>query len=128
MLLYSVTKFLDSTYRGDKVVLTTFFVSLALNIAMWVLLYLKLSPFSFLTESGQIPLHYNIYFGIDSIGMWYKVFVIPLLGLFIILFNNVLAYTLYIKERLVSYTLVITQAVIHLVLLAAAIFIVLLNL
>jgi hypothetical protein len=72
-------------------------------------------------------LHYNIYFGIDNIGFWTKAFIIPLLGLFIIIFNNILAYIFYLQEKLISYFLIIIQTLLQIILLAAAIFLILLN-
>lgn len=127
MLFYSFSKFLENPYREDLVVKITFVVSLLINVASWVVLYLKLYPFSYQTEYGQVYLHYNIYFGIDSIGSWYVPFIIPALGLFIILFNNILGYIFYLKDQLLSYTLIISQTVLQLILFAACIFVILLN-
>jgi hypothetical protein len=127
MLLYNFSKFLDNPYREDIIVKITLFSSLIINIAIWVAIYFKLHPFSYLTEYQQIYLHYNIYFGIDSIGFWYMAFVIPLLGLIIIIFNNILAYTFYLKEKIISYIFIISQTIIQIILLAAAVFIILLN-
>lgn len=127
MLFYSISKFLENPYREDLVVKITFIVSLVINITSWIILYFKLYPFSYLTEYGQIYLHYNVYFGIDSIGQWYVPFVIPLLGLFIIFFNNILAYLFYLKDQLLSYVLVVAHTILQLVLLAACIFVILLN-
>ncbi len=127
MLFYNISKFLDNPYREDLVVKISFILSLIINIMIWLALYFKLYPFSYLTEYGQIYLHYNIYFGIDSIGSWYIPFVIPALGLFIILFNNILAYIFYLTEKIISYVLIISQTVLQTVLLAAAVFVILLN-
>jgi hypothetical protein len=127
MWLYSVSKFFEDPYREDLAVKINFISSLIINAITWVALYYKLHAFSYLSESGQISLHYNIYFGIDNIGSWYNVFIIPLFGLFIIVFNNILAYTFYSKEKLISYLLIISQTVLQVILLAAAVFIILLN-
>ena len=127
MLFYNISKFLENPYREDLVVKITLLASLILNALIWLLLYFKLFPFSYLSDYGEIYLHYNIYFGIDNIGQWYLPFVIPILGLFIIIFNNLLAYIFYLQEKLVSYILLISQALLHCVLLAAAIFVILLN-
>lgn len=127
MLLYSISKFLENPYREDLVVKITFILSLLINAVIWLALYFKLYPFSYMTEFGQIFLHYNVYFGIDNIGQWYMPFIIPILGLFIILFNNILAYIFYLREKIIAYILLISQTVLHLVLLAAAIFVILLN-
>lgn len=127
MLFYNISKFLDNPYREDLIVKISFVLSIIINVVIWLALYFKLYPFSYLTEYGQIYLHYNIYFGIDNIGHWYVPFIIPVLGLFIILFNNILGYIFYLKEKVISYVLIISQAAVQLVLFAAAIFVILLN-
>jgi len=127
MWLYSVSKFFEDPYREDLAVKINFISSLIINVITWVVLYYKLHAFSYLSESGQISLHYNIYFGIDNIGNWYNVFIMPLFGIFIIVFNNILAYTFYSKEKLISYLLIISQTVLQAILLAAAVFVILLN-
>lgn len=127
MLLYSISKFIESPYRSDLAVKICFFLSLIINAGTWFVLYYKIYPFSYLTEYGQIYLHYNIYFGIDSIGSWYNAFSLPVIGLLIIIFNLFLGYFFFLKDKLISYTLVISQTLIQLVLLASAVFIILLN-
>jgi hypothetical protein len=127
MLFYNITKFFENPYREDLIVKLSFIASLVINLTAWIVLYWKLNVFSYQTEYGQIFLHYNIYFGVDNIGSWYKAFIIPLLGIIIIIFNNILAYSFYLKERLISYVLVVSQVLIQLVLLAASIFVILLN-
>ncbi len=127
MLFYNITKFFENPYREDMIVKISFLASIVINLAAWIVLYWKLNAFSYQTEYGQIFLHYNIYFGVDNIGSWYKAFIIPLLGIIIIIFNNILAYSFYLKERLISYVLVISQVLIQVVLLAASIFVILLN-
>ena len=127
MLFYNISKFLENPYREDLIVKITFILSLLLNIVTWVAVYLKLFPFSYQTEFGQIFLHYNVYFGIDSFGSWYMAFIIPLVGLLIIAFNNIIAYIFYLREKFISYLLIIAQAILQAVLLSAAIFVILLN-
>ena len=127
MLLYNISKFLDNPYREDIIVKLSFFISILINLITWVAMYLKLHPFSYITEYGQIYLHYNIYFGIDNIGMWYMAFIIPLLGLVVIILNNLLAYIFYLKEKIVSHILVISMTFLQIILLAAGVFVILLN-
>jgi hypothetical protein len=129
MLFYSISKFFEHPYLEDLIVKITFIFSIIINAAIWLILYLKLHPLSYSaqTDYGQIYLHYNIYFGIDNIGIWYKAFIIPVLGLFIIIFNNILAYSFYVREKLLSYVLIIIQGFIQIILFAAAIFLILLN-
>jgi len=127
MLFYNISKFFDHPYREDLAVKITFITSVLINLLIWVILYLKIYPLSYLTEYGQIFLHYNTYFGIDKIGSWYQILFIPALGLFIIIFNNIISYIFYLRERLISYSLIIANVALQVILLAAAMFIVLLN-
>jgi len=127
MWLYSISKFFSNPYRDDLLVKIAFISSVIINLITWVALYFKIHPFAYLSESGQVYLHYNLYFGIDKIDEWYKVFIIPLLGLIFIIFNNLLGYFFYIKEKLISYILVISQTALQIILFAAAIFVILLN-
>ena len=104
-----------------------FIISLVINVTLWGALYFKLHTFSYASESGQIALHYNNYFGIDSIGPWYQVFILPILGLFIIGFNNILGYIFYLQDKLLSYFLIFCQSILQIILLVAGIFVILLN-
>jgi len=124
---YSIAKFFEHPYREDLVVKITFILSLLINASIWGALYFKLYPFSYMSESGQISLHYNFYFGIDSIGPWYMAFIIPLLGFFIIIFNNILGYIFYLQEKVLSYFLVVAHSLIQVILFLAALFVILLN-
>lgn len=127
MLFYNISKFFEHPYREDIIVKINFIASIVINLIIWLVLYFKLHPFSYTTEAGQIYLHYNLYFGIDNIGYWYEALVIPLLGLFIIIFNNALAYYFYIQDKVISYGLVFSQTILQITLFAAGIFVILLN-
>ncbi len=127
MLSYNISKFFEHPYREDLLVKITFIASIFLNAIIWLSLYWKIYPFSYLAQYGQISLHYNVYFGIDKIGSWSQIFLIPLLGIFIILFNNIIAYIFYLQDKLISYLILISQTILQLILLIAAIFVILLN-
>jgi len=76
-----------------------FAFSIIVNLAIWILLMFNVRP-----TGDLIPLHYNIYFGINLIGEWYQIFVIPAFGVFVIVINGILTkiYThdAYIKRML----------------------------
>jgi len=127
MLFYNISKFFEHPYREDLAVKINFIASILINILTWIILWYKLHAFAYLSENGQIYLHYNVYFGIDNIGYWTNAFIISLLGLFIIFFNNILGYIFYIQEKMISYLLVFSQSILQVILLAAAIFLILLN-
>jgi len=127
MLFYNISKFFEHPYREDLLVKINFFASILVNVFIWFILWYKLHAFAYTTESGQIYLHYNIYFGIDNIGYWANAFIIPALGLFVIVFNNILGYTFYLQEKIVSYLFAFSQSILQVILLSAAIFLILLN-
>ncbi|MEW6407449.1 MAG: hypothetical protein AB1465_02035 [Patescibacteria group bacterium] len=88
------------SYFRNKPNLFLFFSAVLLNIAIWILLYLRIKPSQY-----PIPLHFNIYFGIDVIDNWYNIFVIPLLGFLFCLINFFLAGLIFESEKLFSYFL-----------------------
>ena len=73
-------------------------------------------------------MHYNVFFGIDYIDSWYKVFLIPCFGILTLLVNFVLTYLLYLKERILSYFLTLTTLIVHVFLIIASYLIIGLNL
>lgn len=127
MLAYSFVKFWQSSYKSDLQVKLNFFISLAINLISLGILYYRIQPFSYLAPSGDIPLHFSSYFGIDIYAKWYVVFVLPVSGLIVMIVNNLIGYMLFAKERILSIFLVYTQTIITLILFAAGIFTILLN-
>lgn len=69
---------------------------LLLNIASWLFAYFI---FSNLTQDRLI-LHYNVDIGIDLIGDRYDVFIIPLIGLLMIVFNKIFLLFFFKKRPL----------------------------
>lgn len=118
-------KIFTSLIFKDRFFQIVFSLSLLINLALWVFLYFKFYP---LKDAGDLlPLHYNIYFGIDFVGKWYKIFVMPLLGIFFILVNFILADIIYLRDRIVSYFLLGASAFIQILLLLASYMIVVIN-
>lgn len=74
-----------------------------------------------------LPLHYNIYFGIDFIGRWYEVFIMPLVGIFFIIINFILADIIYLRDKVTSYFLTGAGAFIQILLFLAAYSIIIIN-
>jgi vacuolar-type H+-ATPase subunit I/STV1 len=95
---------------GEKILLLFFLVGLLLNTFIWIFLFLSVK-----SRSEPIPLHYNIYFGIDLIGKIYKLFFLPFFGLLVIFINYVVSSIVYKREKILSYFLmsitVFTQAI-----------------
>ena len=101
-----------------KLFIFTLIISLFINIFIWAFLFLKIKA-----QSNPIPLHYNIYFGIDLIGKWYKIFLIPLLGLIIFFINFIVSSIIYSREKILSYYLAIITVFIQIILVLSSVFI-----
>ncbi len=72
-------------------------LSLALNIFMWLWLIIRIKP-----QVEPIFLHYNVMFGVDYIGEWWRIFYLPMFGLIIWLVNAVLGWLYFSKNKFVA--------------------------
>ena len=110
-------------YFSQTFVKVNLTLNLLLNVGLWLFLIWQVEKFSPL-----IPLHYNIYFGIDLLGPWYQIFLLPILGLAIFLFNLFLGIIFFKPERrLISYFLVGAATLVQLIILLAGLVIAILN-
>jgi hypothetical protein len=82
----------------DKILLILFLVSLILNL----LLYLAILGWV-RAQTEPLILHYSVYFGIDLIGSWYRLYLMPAVGSFLLLVNFFLTILFYRKERIIGY-------------------------
>ena len=90
----------ENFFQNKKIIL---FLGLGLliNLIVWIFLFLKIKP-----QSEPVYLHYNIYFGVDLIGEWYKIFLMPFIGLVIYFINLYLSYIIYKREKIISYIII----------------------
>lgn len=102
---------------GSKYSLIVLGVSVIVNLSIWLLLYIRVEPSEY-----PIPLHYNIYTGIDAIDYWYKIFIIPAFGLGTILINLIIGLFFNNKEKFVSYILYTAALIIQILILAGSYF------
>lgn len=82
----------------DKLVLMLTIVSILLILATWLVCLFRKIDFS-----ERSVLHTNIYVGIDVIGRWRWLFILPGIALFVSLINFVLAIYFWTKQRLWTY-------------------------
>jgi hypothetical protein len=101
-------------------------LSLILVLLTFLLPLWRIAPM--VGKQDFIPLHYNIYFGIDRFGPWYYVFVPAALGFTLLVINIIFQAAFFRRESVLSYFFAIATVVVEVVLLVAMIFIVLLNL
>lgn len=116
MILYKIQdSILMSPAKRDRLIIMNLFLSVLINAIMWVLLI-----FNFWQDSQYIVLGYNIYFGISSFGPWYQILLMPILGVAVILLNFSLSFSLYLKEKILSYSLAFIASIFNFIIFLAA--------
>jgi len=83
-----------SKFWRDKKIAGLLYSSVFLNLFGWIYICIKFSR-----TAEEIPLHYNTLFGVDSVGQWYKLLTIPLIGLGILGINSILAFYFYLRGK-----------------------------
>jgi TRAP-type C4-dicarboxylate transport system permease large subunit len=115
--------FFTQEYFKSAIVIWLVLLSLAINLAEWIMLKIFVKPVDF-----PIILHYNVYFGVDMVGNYKSVFLVPLIGLALFLVNFFLSvYFYHRKERIASYLLLMAALMIQLSLLVAVFSIIIIN-
>lgn len=99
-------------YWKDKQIMTIFSLSVLLNIIIWIFLIQNQKE-----NSHPIILHYNLFFGVDRLGNYEEIYLIPIAGLIIIIVNSILGHLLYLKEKLAVYFLIFIVFIIQIFLL-----------
>lgn len=99
-------------YWKDKQIMAMLFLSILLNIFNWIFLIQNQKE-----NTHPIILHYDLFFGVDCLGNYEKIYLIPLVGLFIIIVNSVLGHFLYLREKLAVYFLIFIIFIIQIFLL-----------
>lgn len=124
-----IDKLKGTPARKNKIIIIATIVAVILNAIIWFIIYFRLRPLVINLPEAQsfIPLHYNIYLGVDSFGKWTKAFVLPGLGLLFLVINTLTALIIYNRREILSYFLVITSAFLQLILLISTILVILIN-
>lgn len=110
----------SAIYRRTAILSAVLVVMTAL-LPLWRILPLA-------KDRPYIPLHYNVYLGVDNFGPWYGIFVLPGLGLTLLVVNIVFETVFFRREHILSKFFAIATVIAEAVLLIAMILIVLLNL
>lgn len=82
---------------------------LLFQLFMWVYAAVYVRP-----TADQIFLHYNVVFGVDLIGDWWKILAVPLGGVVIFLLNFTLSWYCYSEDKILSRFLVFVAASLNL--------------
>jgi len=115
--------FFAQEYFQSHIIIWLLILSSVANAINWVILKIWIQPVDF-----PIILHYNVYFGVDLIGDYEQIYVLPLIGFILFLINMVLSMYFYgQKERIASYILMIASLMIQLSLIVASTSIILIN-
>ena len=89
-------------------------VAVVAQAAIWRQLILYIHP-----TAERIFLHYNIIFGIDLVGEWWRAYFIPGVGLLMLVINLVIAWLVYGTDKLLARVLIFFLALLHIGLLLA---------
>lgn len=61
-------------------------------------------------SEASLVLHYNVYFGVDLLGIWWQAYVLPLIALFFLVVHSFLAKRFYEQsERIACYLLLLSS-------------------
>lgn len=89
-------------------------LALLINCALWVYIATAERP-----REAIVPLHYNIYFGIDLFSEWYKIYYLPTSGAIIFLVNVIIGVTVIRGDKILSAAAAFTTVVVQAVLVAS---------
>lgn len=96
------------------------FVLLMIALPAW-----KVLPSSYGSE--VIPIHYNIHYGVDKTGPWWRIFTLPAIGLGVLLVNTVAVTIFWNHDKMLSRYVAGMTVIVQTILLIAMVFVVLLN-
>lgn len=106
----------------DKIVFGLTIFGLLADLLAWLILFWQV-PF----KASSFFLHYTVYFGVDWVGEWRMIFLIPLAGLLFLMINVLLAYLFYKSQKLVSYLFLSATVILEIFIIFQSIFLVVMN-
>jgi hypothetical protein len=95
-------------------------------VLSFLLPYLEIFPL--IITKQAVPLHYNIHFGVDSFGPWWRVFTPTIVGVITFIVNILFSGIYWNRDRMLSYSILAIMPVLGVFILLSSIFITLLNL
>jgi hypothetical protein len=119
-----------STPLRDMLKMRYFRVVSVLSVLAWMgtltLILVRVLPIIY--GKTAAPLHYNIHVGVDTVGPWWRAFLVPAVGLLVMLVNIGVARYMWSRDPVLSHMLALATVMIELILLTATFFIVYLTL
>ncbi len=92
-------------------------LALVLNIISWLVIATQIKP-----NAEVIPLHYNIFYGPDLVGKGYYAYIIPSVGLLVLLVNFGLYKYAIKKEPFAAKVIVSISLVVQILILISILF------
>ncbi len=74
-----------------------------------------------------VPLHYNIHYGVDWTGAWWRIFLLPMMGVAFFAVNTAIALFFARRNAMLASVALCATAILALLLFAAMVFVVSLN-
>jgi hypothetical protein len=84
-------------YLRDRWVLVPLLGVILIQIFFWWYLIANIR-----SDAGQIFLHYNIIFGVDLVGDWWRIYLLPLVGTVVILLNYFFSFMFYSVDKFLA--------------------------
>lgn len=110
------------SYVRDRWIMLPGLIGICLQLFHWWYVISKINP-----TTEQLFLHYNILFGVDLIGEWWKIYLIPLFASIIFIVNFSLSYFFYQQNRFISKFLSVLTIFYEVLILIASLLIISLN-
>lgn len=110
-------KIFTSLIFKDRFFQVVFGIAIIINIINLIVIFWKFPPPN--NPEKLLPLHYNIYFGIDFVGEWRTIFIIPAVGFFFTVINFILADIIYVRDKVIGYFLAGESIVVQVLMLLA---------
>ena len=103
-----------SLFTKDRYILSFFCCALGLQILEWWYALFQIHPIA-----GETILHYTSIFGVDLIGPWWRVMLLPISGLCVLIINTVFGLFFYNHERLLARLILFGTAVLQIAVLVS---------
>lgn len=81
-----------------------------------------------ITQLPVVSLHYNIHFGVDTVGAWWRLFIPSTVALCITVGNMAYAAHIWLREYVIAYAFALAALFVNIFVFLHIVFIVLLNL
>lgn len=100
----TILKSFSDNYFRDNIIRYILIFSGLMLIIVW-----GLSLFYFKISSYMVPIKYNSFFGVTSLGSWYDLYRLPIFLTLVTFLNTFLSKSIYKKEKIISYILTSTN-------------------